>query len=178
MAGSMESAMFVDQLVDIYLGGGNSYIFLCSPRTLGKMNPVWRSYFSDGVKPPIRYYICHYMSSFRFTERWMSFFTFPPHQFIITVSWEVFHWKKQVSESNTNPTCPHGSTLPTRSQTLGSYHPPQSNTKGFSGTYFGTADLVTLFSAVGWGKGELLHSYSSGRWVLLVTLVNGRKSMG
>ena len=26
--------------------------FLFSPRTLGKMNPFWRAYFSDGLKPP------------------------------------------------------------------------------------------------------------------------------
>ena len=35
------------------LGGGNSNIFVFSPRTLGKMNPFWRAYFSDGlVQPP------------------------------------------------------------------------------------------------------------------------------
>ena len=29
--------------------------FLCSPRTLGKMNPFWRAYFSNGlVQPPTR----------------------------------------------------------------------------------------------------------------------------
>ena len=33
--------------------GGNSNIFLCSSRTLGKMNPIWRAYFSEGlVQPP------------------------------------------------------------------------------------------------------------------------------
>ena len=32
------------------LGGGNSNIFLCSPKKkLGKMNPFWRTYFSKGV---------------------------------------------------------------------------------------------------------------------------------
>ena len=30
-----------------FLGGGFKY-FLFSPRTLGKMNPFWRAYFSDG----------------------------------------------------------------------------------------------------------------------------------
>ena len=35
------------------LGGGNSNIFLFSARTLGKMNPFWRAYFSNGlVQPP------------------------------------------------------------------------------------------------------------------------------
>ena len=35
-----------------WLGGGFKH-FLFSPRTLGKMNPFWRSYFSDGlVQPP------------------------------------------------------------------------------------------------------------------------------
>ena len=32
----------------IILGGGFKY-FLFSTRTLGKMNPFWRSYFSDGL---------------------------------------------------------------------------------------------------------------------------------
>ena len=35
------------------LGGGFKH-FLCSPRTLGKMNPFWRAYFSNGLKPPTR----------------------------------------------------------------------------------------------------------------------------
>ena len=34
------------------LGGGNSNIFVFSSRKLGKMNPFWRVYFSDGLKPP------------------------------------------------------------------------------------------------------------------------------
>ena len=32
------------------LGGGNSNIILFSPRKLGKMNPIWRAYFSKGLK--------------------------------------------------------------------------------------------------------------------------------
>ena len=37
----------------IWLGGGNSNMFLFSPRKLGKMIPFWRAYFSDGlVQPP------------------------------------------------------------------------------------------------------------------------------
>ena len=37
-----------------YLGGGFTY-FLFSPRNLGKMNPFWRAYFSNGlVQPPTR----------------------------------------------------------------------------------------------------------------------------
>ena len=35
------------------LGGGNSNIFYVHPY-LGKMNPFWRSYFSNGLKPPTR----------------------------------------------------------------------------------------------------------------------------
>ena len=34
-----------------FLDGGFKY-FLFSPRKLGKMNPFWRSYFSNGLKPP------------------------------------------------------------------------------------------------------------------------------
>ena len=34
----------------IIYGGGFNYI-LCSPRTLGKMNPIWRAYFADGLEP-------------------------------------------------------------------------------------------------------------------------------
>ena len=34
------------------LGGGNSNIFVFSSRKLGKMNPFWRAYISDGLKPP------------------------------------------------------------------------------------------------------------------------------
>ena len=34
------------------LGGGFKH-FLFSPRKLGKTNPIWRAYFSDGLKPPI-----------------------------------------------------------------------------------------------------------------------------
>ena len=26
--------------------------FLCSPRSLGEKDPIWREYFSDGLKPP------------------------------------------------------------------------------------------------------------------------------
>ena len=26
--------------------------FLCSPRSLGEKDPIWRAYFSDGLKPP------------------------------------------------------------------------------------------------------------------------------
>ena len=33
------------------LGGGNSNIFYFHPY-LGKMNPFWQAYFSDGLKPP------------------------------------------------------------------------------------------------------------------------------
>ena len=34
--------------------------FLCSPRTLGKMNPFWRAYFSNGlVQPPSRFQYYH-----------------------------------------------------------------------------------------------------------------------
>ena len=33
------------------LGGGNSKIFLCSPRKLGKMNPFWLIFFK-GLEPP------------------------------------------------------------------------------------------------------------------------------
>ena len=35
------------------LGGGNSNIFYFHPY-LGKMNPFWRAYFSNGLKPPTR----------------------------------------------------------------------------------------------------------------------------
>ena len=36
-----------------FLAGGDSNIFLLSSRTLGKMNPIWRAYFSKGlVQPP------------------------------------------------------------------------------------------------------------------------------
>ena len=34
-----------------YLGGGNSNIFYVHPY-LGKMHPIWRAYFSNGLKPP------------------------------------------------------------------------------------------------------------------------------
>ena len=36
------------------LVGGFTY-FLCSPQYLGKMNPIWRAYVSDGLKPPTRW---------------------------------------------------------------------------------------------------------------------------
>ena len=40
--------------LDLNLGGGFQY-FLFSPRKLGKMNPVWRAYFSKGlVQPPTK----------------------------------------------------------------------------------------------------------------------------
>ena len=35
--------------------------FLFSPRNLGKMNPIWRAYFSDGLKPPTSIYIYIYI---------------------------------------------------------------------------------------------------------------------
>ena len=38
------------------LGGGNSNIFYVHSY-FGKMNPFWRSYFWNGLKPPTRYYI-------------------------------------------------------------------------------------------------------------------------
>ena len=38
------------------LGGGFKY-FLFSPRKLGKMNPFWRSYFSNGLVQPATRYI-------------------------------------------------------------------------------------------------------------------------
>ena len=39
------------------LGGGFKY-FLFSPRNLGKMNPIWRAYFSNGLgnQPPTRFW--------------------------------------------------------------------------------------------------------------------------
>ena len=38
-----------------HLGGGFKHV-LSSPRTLGKMNPIWRAYFSGGlVQPPTSY---------------------------------------------------------------------------------------------------------------------------
>ena len=37
----------------VHLGGGNSNILYFHPECLGKMNPIWRAYFSDGlVQPP------------------------------------------------------------------------------------------------------------------------------
>ena len=44
---------------DHSLGGGNSNIFLCSPRNLGKMNPFWRAYFSNGLVQPPTSSECH-----------------------------------------------------------------------------------------------------------------------
>ena len=41
-------------LGDSSLGGGNSNIFYFHPY-LGKMNPFWRAYFSNGLKPPPSY---------------------------------------------------------------------------------------------------------------------------
>ena len=43
-----------DLKIDSLLGGGNSNIFWnFHPGSLGKMNPFWRAYFSDGlVQPP------------------------------------------------------------------------------------------------------------------------------
>ena len=37
--------------------------FSCSPRKLGKMNPIWRAYFSIGLKPPTRYVFGKYHQS-------------------------------------------------------------------------------------------------------------------
>ncbi len=37
--------------LQLNLAGGFKY-FLFSPQKLGKMNPFWRAYFSDGLKPP------------------------------------------------------------------------------------------------------------------------------
>ena len=39
------------------LGGGNSNSFYFQPY-LGKMHPIWRAYFSDGLKPPISIVDC------------------------------------------------------------------------------------------------------------------------
>ena len=36
------------------LVGGFPYL-LFSPQSLGKMNPIWRAYFSNGLKPPTRW---------------------------------------------------------------------------------------------------------------------------
>ena len=49
-------------LVYMYLSGWwfHSY-FLFPPRTLGKMNPFWRAYFSKGLKPPTSC-MCMYIS--------------------------------------------------------------------------------------------------------------------
>ena len=42
-----------------YLGGGNSnilfYVFVCSPRSLGKWSNLRSIFLSDGLKPPTRY---------------------------------------------------------------------------------------------------------------------------
>ena len=39
------------------------YFFSFSPRSLGKMNPIWRAYFWDGLKPPPRWgllFVCFF----------------------------------------------------------------------------------------------------------------------
>ena len=38
-----------------FLGGGNSSIFGNFTPKVGEMIPIWRAYFSDGLKPPTRF---------------------------------------------------------------------------------------------------------------------------
>ena len=48
-----EKNILVAWHTQLLVGGGNSKIFLFSPRKLGKMNPFWQAYFSKGlVQPP------------------------------------------------------------------------------------------------------------------------------
>ena len=54
---SLRGKFTVEILLDIffrcgYPGWWQLEDFLCSPRKLGKMNPIWRAYFSKGLKPP------------------------------------------------------------------------------------------------------------------------------
>ena len=49
-----------------------SNIFYFHPY-LGKMNPIWRAYFSDGLKPPTRYLLCHQIYKSHPEERVGSF---------------------------------------------------------------------------------------------------------
>ena len=42
--------------------------FLFSPRTLGKMNPFWRSYFSNGLKPIIVNLVNHHKDPYQTTR--------------------------------------------------------------------------------------------------------------
>ena len=50
---AIEQSTWTQKMGELLVGGGNSNIFLFSPRTLGKMNPIWQAYFSSGlVQPP------------------------------------------------------------------------------------------------------------------------------
>ncbi len=72
---------FTPNFGNTHLGGGNSNIFLFSPRKLGKMNPIWRAYFSKGLKPPTSYHYIH--SRFIYRYRWIArFFIYIADQFI------------------------------------------------------------------------------------------------
>ena len=47
--------------------------FSFSPRKLGKMNPIWRAYFSIGLKPPTRYVFGKYhQSPVYFYDSWRN----------------------------------------------------------------------------------------------------------
>ena len=77
---SMLMVMFYNQVS----GWWQLNYFLCSTRNLGKMNPFWRAYFSDGlVQPPTRgvfspVTVCFF---FKFSvlglEEWSSFVPHP-----------------------------------------------------------------------------------------------------
>ena len=52
--GACAKALSKTWLVSEILGDGNSNIFQFHPGKLGKMNPFWRAYFWDGLKPSTR----------------------------------------------------------------------------------------------------------------------------
>ena len=51
---TMKSIVLRSPQVSHITGWWQLKYFLFSPRSLGKMNPIWRSYFSTGLKPPTR----------------------------------------------------------------------------------------------------------------------------
>ena len=54
--GTPKSSILIRFSIINYQGGGFKY-FLFSPRSLGKMNPIWLIFFSKGLKPPTRKHI-------------------------------------------------------------------------------------------------------------------------
>ena len=76
-----------NRVINTYLGGGNSNIFYFHPEPWGN-DPIWRAYFSKGLKPPTSY------SDVIFLEKTTLYLGLSPLQ--VTVANEGFPTKNAI----------------------------------------------------------------------------------